>query len=149
MLINVALLLFKLEDKKELHEEVTPEWSAIRGFKWQYSKSYIIPQTTNLFCHKILFFEFNILTSFSPHFFANIEGAYTPTWFSSGARGYSVFPHKVWRDLFLKDLPLRKICWGSVLHGGLMIRSCQERGSFTNAFSNNLETVNLKIFANH
>ena len=41
-----------------------------------------------------------------------------------------------------------QIYWGSVLHGGL-IRSCQERGSFTNAFSNNLKTVNLKIFANH
>ena len=39
--------------------------------------------------------------------------------------------------------------WGIVRHGGLMIRSWQERGSLTNAFSSNIKTVNLKIFANH
>ena len=42
-----------------------------------------------------------------------------------------------------------KIYWGTALHGGLMIRSCHRQGSFTNAFSSNLKTVNLKMFANH
>ena len=32
MLITIVLLLFKLEDKKELHEEVKSQWSAIRDF---------------------------------------------------------------------------------------------------------------------
>ena len=40
--------------------------------------------------------------------------------------------------------------WGAVLHGGLMIISCQGWGSFRNAFSNNLKTVyNLEFFGNH
>ena len=30
-----------------------------------------------------------------------------------------------------------------------MIRSWQRQGSFTNAFSSNLKTVNLKAIANH
>ena len=39
---------------------------------------------------------------------------------------------------------------GAVLYGGLMIRSCQGWGSFTNAFSSNLETVyNLEFFGNY
>ena len=29
--------------------------------------------------------------------------------------------------------------WGTVLRGGLIIRSCQGLGSFTNAFSSNLK----------
>ena len=69
---------------------------------------------------------------------------------------HSVFPHKVWRDLFLKAFHGRwgrnyfgKIYGGVVQHGGLMIRSCQGRDSFTNAFSSNPKTVNLKIFVNH
>ena len=44
---------------------------------------------------------------------------------------------------------LGAILWGAVLYGTLMIRSCQERGSFTNAFSCNLKTLNMKIFPNH
>ena len=48
-------------------------------------------------------------------------------------------PYKVWRDLFLKGfhgrwgkILGRKIHWGAVLHGGLMIRSsCQGHGSST------------------
>ena len=39
--------------------------------------------------------------------------------------------------------------WETVLHGGLMVRSCHRQGSFTSAFSSNLKTINLKIFANH
>ena len=46
------------------------------------------------------------------------------------------------------DKFLGQICGGTVLHGGLMIRSCQGQGSFTNAFLNNPKTVNLKNFAN-
>ena len=38
---------------------------------------------------------------------------------------------------------------GVVLHGGLMNRSCQGPGSFTNAFFSNLKTENPKMFANH
>ena len=48
-------------------------------FKWQHSKSYIMPQTTDLFYHTNFFAKSNMLLSFSSHFFANIEGAYTPT----------------------------------------------------------------------
>ena len=86
MLITIVLMLFKHEDKKELYEEVKSQWSALRGFNWQHSKSYIIPQPIDLFCHTTLLAKFNMLTSFRPYFLANIEGAYTPTWFSSGAR---------------------------------------------------------------
>ena len=39
--------------------------------------------------------------------------------------------------------------WGTVLHRGLMIRSCQGRQIFINAFSSNLKTVNLKLFSSH
>ena len=79
-------MLFRDEDKKELHEEVKSQWSALRGFNWQHSKSYIIPTPADLFCHRNLLAKFNILTSFKMHFHANIEGGCTPTWFSSGAR---------------------------------------------------------------
>ena len=71
-------------------------------------------------------------------------------------QGHSVSPHKVWKDLFLKAFHGRwgtilggQLYWGTVLHGGSMIRSCQGQGSFTNAFSSNLKTVNLKMFADH
>ena len=79
MLITVVLLLFKLEGKKELHEEVKSQWSTLRSFNWQHSKSYIMPQPTDLFCNTILCAKSIMLTSFSQHFLANIEGAYTPT----------------------------------------------------------------------
>ena len=43
-----------------------------------------------------------------------------------------------------------KFLEGAVLDEGLMIRSCQGWGSFTNAFSSNLKTVyNLNFFDNH
>ena len=50
-----------------------------------------------------------------------------------------MFPHRVWRDLFLKAFHgrWRTIYWAAVLHWGLMIRSCQGPGSFTNTFFNN------------
>ena len=37
----------------------------------------------------------------------------------------------------------------TVLHGMLMIRSWKGQGSFTNPFSSNLKTVNLKTFVNY
>ena len=36
----------------------------------------------------------------------------------------------------------------TVLHGGLIIRSCQGRGSSTSGFFSILKTINLKVFAN-
>ena len=92
ILITIVLLVFKLEDKKDLHEQVNSQWSALRGFNWQHSKSYVMPQPTDLFCHTIFLAKFNMLMSFSPHFLANMEGSYTPTWFSSGARAYHLHP---------------------------------------------------------
>ena len=101
MLITVVLLLFKLEHKKELHEEVNKsQWSAPRGFNWQHSKSYIMLEPTDLFCHTIFFSIFNMLTSLSLQFLLNIYGAYTLIWFSSGVWAL-VSAHKVWRDLFM------------------------------------------------
>ena len=79
MLITIVLMLLKLEDEKELHKEVKPQWSALRGFNLQHSKSCIIPQPTELMCHTILLAKFNMLTSFSPRFLATVEMAYTPT----------------------------------------------------------------------
>ena len=38
---------------------------------------------------------------------------------------------------------------GKIIEGNLMMRSCQERESFTNTFSTNLKTLNLKFFTNH
>ena len=53
-------------------------------------------------------------------------------------QGHSLI-HKAWRDLFLKDFHGRgeKICRWAVLHGGLMIRSCQGQVNFTNTFFSN------------
>ena len=52
-----------------------------------------MPQPTDLFCHTILSAKFNTLTSFSPHFLANIEGAYASDDFPV-EQGYSVSPRK-------------------------------------------------------
>ena len=87
LLMAIVLLLFKMENKKELHEEVNKfQWSALVLFKSKHSKSNVMPQPIDLFCHTIVFAKFSMLTSFSLHFCANMEGAYTPTVFSSGAR---------------------------------------------------------------
>ena len=62
VLVTVVLLLFKLENKKGLHKEVNKcQWSALRVFNWQDSKSYIMPQPTDLFCHTVSFTKFNIV----------------------------------------------------------------------------------------
>ena len=63
--------------KKELHKEVKSQWSTLRGFNWQHSKPYIMSQPSKRFRHTIFSAKFNMLTSFIPHFPANIEGAYT------------------------------------------------------------------------
>ena len=52
-------------------------------------------------------------------------------------------------DIFFFGEREGQIYWEAVLHGCLMIRSCQGRESFTNAFSTNLKTVNYKVFVNH
>ena len=79
------LLLFKHENKKELREEFNSQWNSLRDSNWQHSKTYIMPQPTDLFCHAIILAKFNMLC-FNLHLPANIEGSHIPTWLSSGAR---------------------------------------------------------------
>ena len=50
------------------------------------------------------------------------------------------------KEQILGDKHMRMV---AVILGGLMFRTCQGQGSFTNALSSNLEIVNLKIFPNH
>ena len=70
-------------------------------FNWQHSKSYTIPQPTDLFCHVILLAKFNMFTSFSLHFLVNIEGAYYPHIVFQWSKGHSVSLQKTWRNLFI------------------------------------------------
>ena len=99
-------------------------------------------QFIDLFRHTILLAEFNMLTSFSLHFLANIEGAYTPTWFSSGARAYCL-PSKKPEGTFIKAFSwnMEDKFWAAVMHRVLTIRSHQRWGSFTNAYFSNLKTI--------
>ena len=105
----------------------------LRGFTWQHFK----PQPTELFCHTIFFAKFNMLISFSLTSLKILRKHITPHDFPV-EQGHIV-PHKAWRDFFLKDFRGRWgiIYWGDVLHGGLMIRSCQGWGSFKNTFFSN------------
>ena len=58
-----------------------------------------------------------------------------------------MFPHKVWREIFLKTFQGRLgkfffrgggiYLWAAILGRGLMIRSGQEWGSFKNKFFSN------------
>ena len=114
MLITVVLMLFKDEDKKELRGAVKSQWSALRGFNCQHSNSYIIPQPTDLFCHRIVLAKLNILTSFSLHFLPNIEGAYTPHMIFQWRKGIVSPPQKTWRDLFINTFHSG---WGTNLGG--------------------------------
>ena len=135
-----VLLLFKLKDKeKAWWGGYKTQWSAMRGFNWQNSNSYIMRKPFGLFFHTILFTKFNMLASFYLHLLANIDGGTPPHDFPL-EEGQSVSHHKAWRDLFIKACYgrwgtnfLRQIYWGTVLHGRLMIRSCQGQASFTNA----------------
>ena len=96
-------------------------------------------QPTDLFCRTIFFAKFNMLTSFSLHFLANVQGD-LPTHDFPVEQGQRI-PHKVWRDLFLKKFHGKwrtfvcgKSYWGLFYIRRLMIRSYQDRGSFTNIF---------------
>ena len=73
-----------------------------------------MPQPTDVFCHTILFAKFNVLTSFSPHFLANIEKARTIPHDFPVEQGHSVSPRNVWRGLFLKTFHGR---WGTDFWG--------------------------------
>ena len=64
-------------------------------------------------------------------------------------QGHSASPHA--GKIFVTDggqIVLGKFI-GEVRYGGLLIRSLQGQGSFTNAFFSNLKTVNLKTFVCH
>ena len=77
-----------------------------------------MPQPTDLFCHTILLAKFNMLTSFSPHFLANIEGAYNPIRFFIGGRAQCL-PKKNMEGPFYKSFSwqMGDKVWGAVLHG--------------------------------
>ena len=137
MLITIVLLLFKLEDKKRASwGGYKSQWSALRVFNWQHSNSYIMLNPTDLFCHIVLFAKFNMLASCHLHFLANIDFPVE--------QGHSVSPIKYGGIFFLKrSWQMEDNFWGTLPHGGLMPRSCQGQGRFTNAFFNNLKTVNF------
>ena len=120
---GIDLALFKLENKKELHGEINKSrWSPVRGFNWQHSKSYIMPQPTDC--------QIQYVTSLSLQFLANIYwGNIYLQMIFQWSKGI-VSPHKVWRDLFLKTFHGKwgTNYWGSVLNGKSMIRSCQRQG---------------------
>ena len=50
---NHCRFISKLKNKKEFHEEVKPQRSVLRDINSQYDKSYIMPQSTDLFFHTI------------------------------------------------------------------------------------------------
>ena len=64
-----------------------------------------------------------------------------------------VWRGRAWRGVIKKAFHGGQTFWGKYMEGvvlhGEMIRSCQGGRSITNAFSNNLDTLNLKIFATH
>ena len=75
-------------------------------------------------CLTIIFAKFNILASLILHFLANIEG-YTQQDLPM-QQGDSVSPHKKWTEAFHSRWGTNcfgQIYWGTVQHGGSMIRS--------------------------
>ena len=104
MLITVLLLSFLLEGQKELHEEVKSWWSAQRSFNWQHFISYLMPQTTDLFCQTILIFaKSSMLISFNPllrKYWGNTYPQY-PNMIFQLSKGI-VFPLKYEGTFFLK-----------------------------------------------
>ena len=131
----IAICYLNLTIKKELQEEVDKsQWSALKGFNWRHSKSYVMPQPTDLFCHTIFFVKFNICTSLE-----TLREHILPYDFPVD-QGHTV-PHKVWRDLFLKAFYFKwgTVYWGGgTLYRGLMIRSYRQGwGSFINTFFSN------------
>ena len=102
----MAICYLNLTIKKERQEEVNKsQWSALRGFNWQHSKSYdIMPQPTDLFCHTIFFVKFNICTSLQ------ILKEYIPPHDFLVEEVHSI-SHKAWMDLFLKAFYVK---WGTI-----------------------------------
>ena len=154
LLIAVLLLLFRLEGKKELHWDVNSWGLAQRGFNRQRFNSSLMPQPSDLFSATILFFaKFNMLTKLNPL----LHEYWVNTWphiIFQWNKGIVSPPIKYGGDLFLKKSYSwqmgEAICFGQIFEGALlqdgsMIRSCQGQGSFRNAISSNLKTINLKI----
>ena len=138
LLITVALLLFKFENKKVLHDEVAKsQGSALSGFNWQHSKSYIMPQSTDFFCHTMFFAKFNMLRSFSLHLQMLME--HIPLHNLPVEEGHSV-AHRVWRDLFLKAFHYR---WKASYWGGCF------KWEINDQIISRVEEFNKYIFSNH
>ena len=101
MLITVALLLLKIENRKELHQEVKLNGGPLRDLKWLHSNPYIMPQLAGLFWHTILFAKFNILISFNPLPW-KYWGSTHPYMISQWNKGIVPPIYKDLRDLILK-----------------------------------------------
>ena len=80
---------------------------------------------TDLFCLTFLFAKFNMLGSFILHFLANIE-EYTPNMIFQMEPEHSVSPIKYGSKLGINCFG--QIYLGTVLHGGLIIRSYHGKG---------------------
>ena len=79
---------------------------------------------------------------------ASLNACFPP--FHTSFFHFKLFKYKISLDPHSSLDSLGKFIGGwADLHGLLMIRLCQGRGSFTNAFFSNLKTVNLKIFGSH
>ena len=134
---------FNLKINKSLIKTLSTDGVPKRGLNWQHSNSYITPRPTGLFCDTILIFfaNSNILTNFNA----------LPDKYWGSTYPYMIFQCNngiLSSRKVLRYFLLEQIYEGAVLHGGLMIRSCQGLGSFTNAFFSNLNSVNLKISPN-
>ena len=119
-----------------------------------------MPQPTDLFRHTILIYvKSNLLISFNTLTRKYLGNMY-PDMVSQWSMGI-VSPPKVLkygRNFFHKKLLMadeetnlfEQLYGGAAaLHGELLVRSRQGRGTFTNPLSSNLKTVNLKISPNH
>ena len=101
----ITIYCLNLAVKKELQEEVKKaQWSALRGFDWQHSKSYTMPQPTGLSCQTIFFVKFNICT------YLQILREHISPYDFPVEQGHSV----PYRDLFLKVFLANggKFIWG-------------------------------------
>ena len=106
------------------------------GLNWQHSNSYLMPQTTDLFCHKVLIFvKTNMLISFNP-----FVGKYWEKMTFYWSKGI-VFPLNyrgtfLWKKVFMTD-------WGTNFFDKYMEEYCST-WEFNDQFM-----LNLKIFLNH
>ena len=143
---------FRLKVKKSFMKKLSLDGVRKRGFNWQKFKYLLMPQFTDLFCLRILIFSrSNVWASFNllPHKY------WGSTCIVFQWRKVAVSPLEVWLELCLKKSFHGRCAnkffsanlWGRpVLYRGLTIKLCQRCGSFTNAFSSNLNTVNRNIF---